>query len=84
MKIALYIEDGIEQIILTPQTPVEKSILAKLHDASRTVDLKRGQFYECRGGWVRFNGNGLNAETNVETSTDSTMIVLRRKTEAEG
>lgn len=68
MKIALYIEDGLEQIVLTPESDTEKAILAKIHDGSRELSIKRGAFYECRGGWVR-HGRG--------TEDDSTMIVLR-------
>ncbi|HWW56390.1 MAG TPA: hypothetical protein VN047_05825 [Sphingopyxis sp.] len=70
MKIALYIEDGIEQIVLTPETDTEKGIVGKLHDAGRDITIKRGSFYECRGGFVRQSVND-----------DSTMIVLRAKTE---
>jgi len=66
MKIALYIEDGLEQIILTPEGDTEKGILGKLHDGSRALSIKRGSFYPCRGGWVR-----------QQDSDDSTMIVLR-------
>lgn len=65
MKIALYIEDGLEQIALTPQTDTEKAILGKLHDGSRVLSIKRGSFYQCQGGWVR-NGS----------DDSSTMIVL--------
>lgn len=66
MKIALYIEDGLEQIVLTPQGDTEKAILNKIHDGSRSFELKRGSFYACRGGWVRSG-----------TDDDSTMIVLQ-------
>lgn len=68
MKIALYIQDGIEQIILTPEGDTERSILGKLHDGSRELSILRGSFFECRGGWVR-QGAG----------DDSTMIVLRQR-----
>ncbi len=54
------------KIALTPQNDTEKAILGKLHDGSREMSIKRGSFYETRGGWVR---NGA--------SDDSTMIVLR-------
>ncbi len=66
MKIALYIQDGLEQIVLTPEGKVETDILAKLHDGSRALSIERGSFFECRGGWVRQGAND-----------DSTMIVLR-------
>lgn len=67
MKIALYIEDGLEQIVLTPESDTEKDILGKLHDGSRELSIKKGSFYECRGGWMR---NGVSGDP-------STMIVLR-------
>lgn len=66
MKIALYIEDGLEQIVLTPESDTERAIVGKLHDGSRELSIKQGSFYECRGGWVRQSEND-----------DSTIIVLR-------
>lgn len=65
MKIALFIEDGFEQIVLTPQTPTEKDLLGKLHAGTRVLSIKRGSFYACRGGWVRQGSDD-----------ESTMIVL--------
>ncbi len=79
MKIALYIEDGLEQIVLTPQTETEKGIIGKLHDESRSLEIKQGEFYSCQGGWVRHrNFYGADRE-----SRDSTMIVLRSKEQTE-
>lgn len=66
MKIALYIEDGLEQIVLTPETASEKAILGKMHDGSRDLHIHRGSFYACQGGWTRHRSDD-----------DSTMIVLR-------
>lgn len=66
MKIALYIEDGLEQIVLTPEGDVEKNILKKLHDGTRNFSMKRGGFYACQGGWTR-----------QSTDNESTMIVMR-------
>lgn len=68
MKIALYIDDAVEQIILTPESETERGILGKLHDDSRDFAIHRGGFYACRGGWTR---HGIDQE--------STMIVLRPK-----
>lgn len=87
MKIALYIEDGLEQIVLTPESETEKSILAKLHDGSRSFDLKRGSFYACKGGWVRHAAqtytSGLYSPSESQDD-ESTMIVLRPDAEARG
>lgn len=75
MKIAFYIEDGLEQIVLTPQSKVEHSILAKLHDGTRNMSIKTGSFYECEGGWIR---TAYDFYDPYELKTDkSTIIVLR-------
>jgi hypothetical protein len=57
MKIALYIDDGREQIVLTPESDTEKAILGKMHDGSRVMSIYKGEFYECRGGWTRHSAN---------------------------
>lgn len=71
MKIALYIEDGLEQIVLTPETETEKAILGKLRDKDRSLEILTGDFWVCKGGYIR----------NDQPSTKSTMIVLREKSE---
>ena len=78
MKIALYIEDGLEQIVLTPQSATERGILGKLSDGSRQLSIKRGSFYGCQGGWVRHGD--FTVQTRIPSrndSDDSTMIILR-------
>lgn len=72
MRVALYIENGLEQIVLTPETESEKGIIGKLHDGSRELSIRRGSFYACVGGWVR----------QAQHDNDSTMIVLRQKANA--
>lgn len=66
MKIALYIEDGFEQIVLTPESDTEKGILGKLQDGSRELSIKRGTFFHCQGEYMRHDTDGR----------ESTMIVL--------
>lgn len=72
MKIALYIEDGLEQIVLTPEGETEKGILGKMHDGTRSLEIKRGTFYGCVGGWTRHG---------EKSRDESTMVVLRPLTE---
>lgn len=78
MKIALYIEDGLEQIVLTPESDTEAGILGKMHDGSRDMSISRGSFYACRGGWVRQSTVSTRHSIPSEDD-DSTMIVLRRQ-----
>lgn len=79
MKIALYIEDGLEQIVLTPESETEKAILDKVHDGSHTLEIKRGAFYGNRGGWTRWKQSYSNGPYSYgpEDNDESTMIVLR-------
>lgn len=73
MKIALYIEDGLEQIVLTPITPAERSILQRLHEGKRQLTISRGSFYHCQAGWMRQGGDEA-----------STMLVLQPAPEGSG
>ena len=83
MKIALYIEDGVEQIVLTPETATERSILGKLVDGKREMKIYRGGFYACRGGWTRWKQSyGYAPFSPRETDDDeSTIIVLNEPAE---
>lgn len=86
MKIALYIEDGLEQIVLTPDSEHEHKLLGYLHDDSRQLSIKRGKFYECQGGWLtqgRIGSQGIYGMGRDERDKDeSTMLVLRKREEA--
>jgi hypothetical protein len=53
MKTAIYIEDGLVQLVITPETEFEKNALSGFRDKPLDARLFAGQFYDCRGGWVR-------------------------------
>ena len=77
MRDALYLQDGLEQIVLTPESDTEKSILGKLHDGDRVLSIKRGSFFKCQGGWMRHGIHSRGMYGNDEND-DSTMLVLDR------
>lgn len=79
MKVALYIEEGREQIVLTPENDTEKMVLAKLEDSSRTIEIKHGSFYACQGGWTRHKQSFVGMYDNERKDDHSTMIVLSAK-----
>ena len=81
MKIALYIEDGLEQIVLTPESDTESGILGKLHDGSRELSIKQGCFYACQGGWVR-QREVLELGYSHKTRDDASTIIVLRAEEA--
>jgi hypothetical protein len=69
VKIALYIEEGRDQIVLTPQSDHETALLGKLKDLYEhgrgSLTIRRGNFYACQGGWTREG-----------TGTESVIIVI--------
>lgn len=53
MKTAIYIEDGVVQLVITPQTEFEKNALRSFDNNPLEAELFAGSFYDCRGGWTR-------------------------------
>lgn len=57
MKVAIYFENGVTQIVLTPEDNFEKASLEHLHRQDSKLSVHRGSFYHCQGGWVRHGSN---------------------------
>lgn len=58
MKTAIYVEDGVTQIVLTPVTAFEKEVLARLSREEVTqLRVVKGAFYTCPEGLERFGGD---------------------------
>lgn len=53
MKTAIYIEDGVVQLVLTPESDFEKNALKSFDGKEATTKIFSGAFYDCRGGWIR-------------------------------
>jgi hypothetical protein len=53
MKVAIYVEDGWTQLVLTPENEWEKSVTKAVSEGPQPAQIKRGSFYQCQGGWVR-------------------------------
>lgn len=85
MKTAIYVEDGIIQLVITPESEFEKNSLATFRDKPLDVKLFAGSFYDCRGGWVRQSAYRPNRSMYASESDDSSLILTTRtKVEAEG
>ena len=52
MKTAIYVEDGVVQLVITPVSEFEKNALANFVEKDLQVKIFEGSFYDCRGGWV--------------------------------
>jgi len=53
MKTAIYVEDGVVQLVITPETEFEKNALSSFEEKSIEAKIFAGSFYDCRGGWTR-------------------------------
>lgn len=68
MKTAIYIEDGIVQLVITPETDFEKNALTTFREKPLDAKLFNGSFYDCRGGWTRqteFYPNSRNQDNSL-------------------
>ncbi len=81
MKTAIYIEDGLVQLVITPESAFEKNALSSMRDKPMDVKLFAGGFYDCRGGWVRqtahYASHGNMYDRNGE---DKSIILTVRET----
>ena len=67
MKTAIYIEDGVVQLVLTPETEFEKNTMYSFEGKPLEAEFFQGTFYDCRGGWVRQTAH-LNSPYNEDKS----------------
>lgn len=56
MKTAIYIEDGVTQLVLTPDNKFEQDVVGRIESVDTRVAIYRGEFYHCQGGWNRHGG----------------------------
>ncbi len=79
MKTAIYIEDGVVQLVITPESDFEKSALRSFEEKPMEAKVFAGTFYDCRGGWVRqagyFGGGMFHGSDNNDRS-----LILRMAT----
>ncbi len=80
MKTAIYIEDGLLQLVLTPQSDTDQKVLDTLKEAGGNLQTYWGEFYVCQGGWTRHKET---YESNVgyagSRSPDSSLIFVVKK-----
>lgn len=78
MKTAIYIEDGVVQLVVTPETEFEKNALSGFRDKPLEAKLFVGQFYDCRGGWVR--QKDYYPHSYGERNSDEQSLILTTRT----
>ena len=81
MKTAIYIEDGVVQLVLTPEGEFEVNALSSFIGSELSVKIFSGTFYDCRGGWTRqteINNNPMMIYSD-QRARDSSIILRVEK-----
>jgi hypothetical protein len=78
MKSAIYIEQGITQFVLTPESDIDKQVLDQIEKA-KGMNTCRGSFYECRGGWMRYKERQGYSPYGLNASSDDSLIFMVRE-----
>ena len=55
MKTAIYIKDGVTQVVLTKESDFDAQVL-KILKKGEYATFYDGSFYHCQGGWFREGG----------------------------
>lgn len=53
MKTTILSQDGVTQIVLTPETQFEIDVVRKYGTGAITAQLYSGTFSDCKGGYLR-------------------------------
>jgi hypothetical protein len=75
MKTAIYIEDGIVQLVITPESEFEKNAISTFREKPLDAKIFAGSFYDCRGGWVRQEEYYGNVPNIGRDRSDKSLII---------
>ncbi len=73
MKTAIYIEDSVVQLVLTPENNWEERALGAMHDKKINTQFFNGEFYSCQGGWIR--ARQLHERVNTDHADKASLII---------
>ena len=79
MKTAIYIEDGVVQLVITPESEFEKSALRSFENKPMDAKVFAGTFYDCRGGWIR-QSNYIGSNMFAGSENNDRSLILRMET----
>jgi hypothetical protein len=75
MKTAVYIEDGIVQLVISPENEFEKNALGSFSKGNINATIFNGSFYDCQGGWTRHKKTYPNYSGGMDESEDRSLII---------
>jgi hypothetical protein len=77
MKTALWMVDGVTQVVLSPETEWERTALRQIQSGKLTV--LSGSFFECRGGYWRGTATTQGIYDREPTREDTILRIDRHE-----
>lgn len=86
MKVAVYVEEGLQQVMFMAENDHEKKILSSMAERPCDVSWHNGSWYTCQGGWKRITEYDVNKQHGIYSHSgeiEATMLVLKEKKSTE-
>jgi len=83
MKTAIYIEDGVVQLVITPESEFEKNALRSFESEPFSAQVFAGSFYDCRGGWIRQNKHYRSGLIHASQDEEDRSLIIRASSSVE-
>lgn len=82
MKTAVYIEGQTLQVVLTPESDLER-VLLQLPKGPTNITIKSGSFYETPGGWFRQGSENNSLILRIDQKSETAEIADNPSTEVD-
>ena len=84
MKTAIYIEEGVVQLVITPEEDFEKNALSVFQERELDAKIFSGSFYDCRGGWVSQSGYYTPGFMGADNNDKSLILQIKTTEDNQG
>lgn len=84
MKTAVYIDDGRTQVVLTPENDFEKNIVWNIERHKASIEVHRGNFYGCLGGYTRWSTEEPFVPIYDQSKQENSLFIVLDKKEPNG
>jgi len=72
---AIYLDEDNTQLVLTPENEWERNILRMISQDMPEPKTYWGEFYACRGGWIRMSDTNSKASLIIRLQKQSELPV---------
>lgn len=77
MKASIWIEGGVQQVVLTPENEWERTALRAIQEKQHSVQAFWGAFYNCAGGWLRQASHQVDMYPAMHKINEDASLIFR-------